>query len=68
MLDSELQIDTLFIIIYFDRYHEIEANGGIKNRLKLLVRKDMGMGYWFADAKTLVSDMEKFLQLSLIHI
>jgi len=67
MLNPDFQRDTLFVFIYFDRYHEIEANGGIKNRLELLVRKDMGLGYWFSENKTLVTDMEHFLRDLLLR-
>lgn len=68
MMSPDFQRDARFVFIYFNRFHEIEANGGIKNRLELMVENLYGLpGYWFADANSPVMDLEQFLRDVLLR-
>jgi hypothetical protein len=63
MMSPGFNRDARFVIIYFDRFYEIEACGGVSSKLDLLIQDTLGhVVYWFTN-KTgqVVTDMEQFI-------
>jgi hypothetical protein len=68
MLDSEIARDARFVVIYFDRFYDLEQRGGVIAKLELLVRRDNGFAFWFADTYTFSPlDLEQFLRTVLLR-